>query len=81
MAARALDLFLYCFSYICKEKAMEGFISGPGHPRLTGGDKENILPNNMGKLYDFFLLLSMIIANMKKKVCSHGQSSEGNINK
>lgn len=45
---------------------MEGFISGPGHPRLTGGDKENILPNNMGKLYDFFLLLSMITANMKK---------------
>ena len=49
-----------------KEKAMEGFISEPGHPRLTGGDKENILPNNMGKLYDFFLLLSMITANMKK---------------
>ena len=86
MAARALDHFLYCFShtFVCAQRKLwKDLYEKPGHPWLAGGDKENVFSNNMLKLYDFFLLLSTITANMKKKKkpMSIGQSSEGNGNK
>ena len=70
MAARALDLFLYCFShmFICAQRKLwKDLYQKPGHPWLAGGDKENVFSNNMLKFYDFFLLLFIITANMKKK--------------
>lgn len=57
MAARAPDLFLYCFShmFVCAQRKLwKDLYQKPGHPWLAGGDKENVFSNNMLKLYDFF---------------------------
>lgn len=48
------------------EKAVGGFISESGRLWLAARDKENIFSSNMRKLYDFCILLSLIIAYMEK---------------
>lgn len=47
---------------------MERFIPEPGCQWLAGGDKENILCNNTGKLYDFPYVYLLLLQHKKMNV-------------